>query len=62
MDFIDEFIIACPIHTKIAVLLTKFFGSMKDVGNFLGRENRTKGFFAIAKKVVIFLGRQILKL
>ena len=28
---------------------------------FLGCEKRTKGFFGYAKKVVIFLGRQILK-
>ena len=50
-----------------------FFGSMKDAGIFLGRkkngeiflgcEKRTKGFFGgMLKKVVIFLGRQILKL
>ena len=46
---------------------------MKDTGIFLGREKKTEAFFwvakkglrdfwAYAKKVVIFLGRQILKL
>ena len=51
-----------------------FFRSMKDAGVFLGREVKTEGFFWVAKKelrdflggmlkkVVIFLGRQILKL
>ena len=40
-----------------------FFGSRKkNRGIFLGCEKRTKGFFWYAKKVVIFLGRQILKL
>ena len=49
------------------------FGSMKDAGIFLGCKKkrgiflgckkRTKGFFGgMLKKVVIFLGRQILKL
>ena len=49
-----------------------FFGSMKDAGIFRGREKRwiflgckkrTKGFFwGMLEKVVIFLGRQILRL
>ena len=49
-----------------------FLGSTKDAGIFLGHEKKTeiflgcekrsKGFFWYAKKVVIFLGRQILKL
>ena len=50
-----------------------FFGSMKDTGIFLGREKKTEGFFWVARKglrgfwgvlknVVIFFGRQILKL
>ena len=50
-----------------------FFGSTKDAGIFLGRkkingffggyEKRTKGFFlGMLKKVVMFLGRQSLKL
>ena len=50
-----------------------FLGSMKDAGIFWGHEKKTKGcfwvpkkglsdFFGYAKKVVIFLGRQILKL
>ena len=49
------------------------FGSMKDAGIFLGRKKKTEGsfwvarkelrdFFGYAKKVVSFLGRQILKL
>ena len=39
-----------------------FFGSTKDAGIFLGREKKPEGFFVCAKKVVIFLRRQILKL
>ena len=40
-----------------------FFGSQrKNRGIFLGCEKRTKGFFGYAKKVVMFLGRRILKL
>ena len=50
-----------------------FFGSMKDAAIFFGREKRTEGFswvaktkkegfFGYARNVVIFLGRQILKL
>ena len=52
-----------------------FFGSMKDAGIFFGRKKKTrgifwglqkkglaKGFFGYVNKVVIFLGRQILKL
>ena len=38
------------------------FGSMKDAGIFLGRKKKElRDFFGYAKKVVIFLGRQILK-
>ena len=50
-----------------------FFGSMKYAGIFLGRKKKTEGFFGLRKKeqeiflgmlktVVIFVGRQILKL
>ena len=50
-----------------------FFGSMKDAGIFLGHEKKgeicfglqkkeLRGFGGYVKKVVIFLGRQILKL
>ena len=50
-----------------------FFGSMKDAGIFLGHEKNTgiflgckkelrDFFFGMLKEVVIFLGRQILKL
>ena len=51
-----------------------FFGCMKDTWIFLGHEKKTEGFFwvlakkglriflSMQKKVVIFLGRQILKL
>ena len=49
------------------------FGSMKDAGIFLGCEKKPEGFFWVvkkglrdffgyAKRIVIFLGRQILKL
>ena len=38
------------------------WGCEKDRGIFLGCEKRTKGFSVCAKKVAIFLGRQILKL
>ena len=39
-----------------------FFGSMKDAEIFLGHEKKRREFSGYAKKVVIFLGRQILKL
>ena len=52
-----------------------FFGSMKDAGIFFGRKKKkqrdflgvakkglAKGFFGYVNKLVIFLGRQILKL
>ena len=49
-----------------------FFGSMKDAGIFLGckknrnffglQKKRLRDFLGYAKKVVIYLGRQILKL
>ena len=41
------------------------FGSIKDAGIFLGRKKKPRGigiFWGMLKKVVIFLGRQILKL
>ena len=52
---------------------SNFLGSMKDAGMFLGIEKKKQGFFWVAKKglrdffgyakkVVIFGGRQILKL
>ena len=40
-----------------------FLGREEKQGDFLGCEKRTKGFFlGMLKNVVIFLGRQILKL
>ena len=51
---------------------SNFFGFMKDAGVFLGRKKNRgifwvakkglRDYFGYAKKVVIFLGRQILKL
>ena len=66
----------CDFSGSEILARSDFFGSMKDAGIFLGRakqKQKTRGifwvaknglrdFFVYAKKVVIFLERQILKL